>query len=69
MIGKIVTGKSFGGAVRYLLGKEPGKAYILTSGGVELSSRQALIGSYVPAPGPPRCRPGCRTYLAVVPPR
>lgn len=46
MIGKIVTGKSFGGAVRYLLGKEPGKAYILTSGGVELSSRQALIGSF-----------------------
>lgn len=46
MIGKIVTGKSFGGAVRYLLGKEPGKAYILTSDGVELSSRQALIGSF-----------------------
>ena len=46
MIGKIVTGKSFGGAVRYLLGKEPGKAYILTSGGVELTSRQALIGSF-----------------------
>ena len=46
MIGKIVTGKSFGGAVRYLLGKEPGKAYILTSEGVDLSSRQALIGSF-----------------------
>ncbi|WP_299098586.1 relaxase/mobilization nuclease domain-containing protein [uncultured Alistipes sp.] len=46
MIGKIVTGKSFGGAVRYLLGKEPGKAYILTSDGVELTSRQALIGSF-----------------------
>lgn len=46
MIGKIVTGKSFGGAVRYLLGKEPGKAYILMSDGVELSSRQALIGSF-----------------------
>lgn len=46
MIGKIVTGKSFGGAVRYLLGKEPGKAYILTSDGVELSSRQALLGSF-----------------------
>ena len=35
-----------GGAVRYLLGKEPGKAYILTSDGVELTSRQALIGSF-----------------------
>lgn len=46
MIGKIVTGKSFGGAVRYLLGKEPGKAYILTSDGVELTSRQALTGSF-----------------------
>lgn len=46
MIGKIVTGKSFGGAVRYLLGKEPGKAYILMSDGVELSDRQALIGSF-----------------------
>lgn len=46
MIGKIVTGKSFGGAVRYLLGKEPGKAYILTSDGVKLISRQALIGSF-----------------------
>ena len=46
MIGKIVTGKSFGGVVRYLLGKEPGKAYILTSDGVELTSRQALIGSF-----------------------
>lgn len=46
MIGKIVTGKSFGGAVRYLLGKEPGKAYILTSDGVELTSRQALIGCF-----------------------
>ena len=46
MIGKIVTGKSFGGAVRYLLGKEPGKAYILTSDGVELTDRQALIGSF-----------------------
>lgn len=46
MIGKIVTGKSFGGAVRYLLGKEPGKAYILTSDGVELTSRQALIGNF-----------------------
>ena len=46
MIDKIVTGKSFGGAVRYLLGKEPGKAYILTSDGVELTSRQALISSF-----------------------
>ena len=46
MIGKIVTGRSFGGAVRYLLGKEQGKAYILTSDGVELTSRQALIGSF-----------------------
>ena len=46
MIGKIVTGKSFGGAVRYLLGKEQGKAYILTSDGVEFTSRQALIGSF-----------------------
>lgn len=46
MIGKIVTGKSFGGAVRYLLGKEPGTAYILTSDGVELTSQQALIGSF-----------------------
>lgn len=46
MIGKIVTDKSFGGAVRYLLGKKPGKAYILTSDGVELTSRQALIGSF-----------------------
>lgn len=46
MIGKIVTGKSFGGAVRYLLGKEPGKAYILTSDGVEPTSWQALIGSF-----------------------
>ena len=65
MIGKIVTCKSFGGAVRYLLGKEPGKAYILMSDGVELSDRQARV----PAPGPSRCRTGCRTYLAVVPPR
>ena len=46
MIGKIVTGKSFGGAVRYLLGKEPGKAYILMSDGVELTDQQTLIGSF-----------------------
>ena len=46
MIGKIVTGKSFGGAVRYLLGKEPGKAYILMSDGVELTDQQTLVGSF-----------------------
>lgn len=70
MIGKIVTGKSFGGAVRYLLGKEPGKAYILTSDGVELTSRQALIGSFeFQRRARPRCRTGCRSYLPVVPSR
>ena len=70
MIGKIVTGKSFGGAVRYLLGKEPGKAYILTSDGVELTSRQALIGSFdFQRRAHPRCRTGRRSYFPIVPPR
>ena len=45
MIAKIVTGKSFGGAVRYLLEKS-GHARIIDSDGVELSDIRSLIGSF-----------------------
>lgn len=45
MIAKIVTGKSFGGAVRYLLEKS-GHARMIDSDGVELSDIRSLIGSF-----------------------
>lgn len=45
MITKIVTGKSFGGAVRYLMEKS-GHARIIDSDGVELSNIRSLIGSF-----------------------
>lgn len=45
MIAKIVTGKSFGGAVRYLLEKS-GHARMLDSDGVDLSDIRSLIGSF-----------------------
>lgn len=45
MIAKIVTGKSFGGAVRYLMEKS-GHARIIDSDGVELSNIRSLIGSF-----------------------
>ena len=41
MIGKIVTGKSFGGAVKYVLKKE--KARLLDSDGVDISSIRSII--------------------------
>lgn len=45
MIAKIVTGKSFGGAVRYLLEKN-GQARMIDSDGVELSDIRSLIDSF-----------------------
>ena len=45
MIAKIVTGKSFGGAVRYLMEKN-GHARMIDSDGVELSDIRSLIGSF-----------------------
>ena len=45
MIAKIITGKSFGGAVRYLLEKS-GHARMIDSDGVELSDIRSLIGSF-----------------------
>ena len=45
MIAKIVTGKSFGGAVRYLLEKS-GHARMIDSDGVKLSDIRSLIGSF-----------------------
>ena len=45
MIAKIVTGKSFGGAVRYLLEKS-GHARMLDSDGVDLSDIRSMIGSF-----------------------
>ena len=45
MIAKIVTGKSFGGAVRYLMEKS-GHARMIDSDGVELSDIRSLIGSF-----------------------
>lgn len=45
MIAKIVTGKSFGGAVRYLLEKS-GHARMLDSDGVDLSDIRSIIGSF-----------------------
>ena len=45
MIAKIVTGKSFGGAVRYLLEKS-GHARMIDSDGVALSDIRSLIGSF-----------------------
>lgn len=45
MIAKIVTGKSFGGAVRYLLEKS-GHTRMIDSDGVELSDIRSLIGSF-----------------------
>ena len=45
MIAKIVTGKSFGGAVRYLLEKS-GHVRMIDSDGVELSDIRSLIGSF-----------------------
>lgn len=44
MIGKIVTGKSFGGAVEYVLRKE--KARLLESDGVDTASVRAITGSF-----------------------
>ena len=45
MIAKIITGKSFGGAVRYLLEKS-GQARMIDSDGVELSNIRSIIGSF-----------------------
>ena len=45
MIAKIITGKSFGGAVRYLLEKS-GHARMIDSDGVKLSDIRSLIGSF-----------------------
>lgn len=45
MIAKIVTGKSFGGAVRYLLEKS-GHARMLDSDGVDSSDIRSIIGSF-----------------------
>ena len=45
MIAKIVTGKSFGGAVRYLLEKS-GHARMIDSDGVELFNIRSLIDSF-----------------------
>ena len=45
MIAKIVTGKSFGGAVRYLMEKS-GQARMIDSDGVALSDIRSLIGSF-----------------------
>ena len=44
MIGKIVTGKSFGGAVEYVLKKE--KARLLESDGVDTESIQTIIDDF-----------------------
>lgn len=44
MIGKIVTGKSFGGAVAYVLTKE--KARLLESDGVDTASVRAITDSF-----------------------
>lgn len=44
MIGKIVTGKSFGGAVEYVLKKE--KARLLDSDGVDTESIRAIIDDF-----------------------
>lgn len=44
MIGKIVTGKTFGGAVVYVLKKE--KARLLESDGVDTASVQAITDSF-----------------------
>src|SRR6201995_2957557 len=44
MIGKVMTGKSFGGCVRYLLGKE--KARILDSDGIRTESIKAIINDF-----------------------
>lgn len=45
MIAKIVTGKSFGGAVRYLMEKS-GHTRIIDSDRVELSEIRSIIGSF-----------------------
>ncbi len=45
MIAKIVTGKSFGGAVRYLLDKS-GHARMLDSDGIDTRSIKDMIGSF-----------------------
>lgn len=44
MIGKIVTGKSFGGAVEYVLRKE--KARLLESDGVDTESIRSIIDDF-----------------------
>ena len=44
MIGKIVTGKSFGGAVEYVLRKE--KARLLDSDGVDTESIRSIIDDF-----------------------
>lgn len=44
MIGKIVTGKSFGGAVEYVLRKE--KARLLDSDGVDTESIRSIIDGF-----------------------
>ena len=44
MIGKIVTGKSFRGAVEYVLLKE--KSFLLDSDGVDTQSVRAIVGSF-----------------------
>jgi hypothetical protein len=44
MIGKIKKGKSFGGCVRYVMGKDDAK--ILTSDGVLLGTNREMIDSF-----------------------
>lgn len=44
MIGKIVTGKSFGGAVEYVLRKE--KVRLLDSDGVDTESIRSIIDDF-----------------------
>lgn len=66
MIGKIVTGKSFGGAVEYVLRKE--KARLLESDGVDTESIRSIIDDFnFQRKGPPGDRKGRGAYLALVP--
>ena len=44
MIGKVLTGKSFGGCVRYVLGRE--EAEILAAEGIRLSCKEAMIADF-----------------------
>lgn len=56
MIAKIVTGKSFGGAVRYLIEKS-GQARMIDNDGVELSDIRSIIAVSISSARPGRRRP------------